>query len=44
MGNKRKRRSRQVQSPSLERALSASEVEVGTSQGNETIIETVIEK
>ena len=38
MGNKRNRRSRRAQSPSLERDLSASEV--GTSQGNQTIIET----
>ena len=37
MGNKRNRRSRRGQSPSLERELSASEVE--TSQGNETVIE-----
>ena len=39
MGNKRNRRSRQAQSHSLERELSTSEV--GTSQGNETIIETL---
>ena len=40
MGIKRNRRSRRTQSPSLERDLSASEVE--TSQGNETtIIETL---
>ena len=39
MGNKRNRRSRQGQSPSLERGLSASEIE--TSQGNETVIETL---
>ena len=39
MGNKRNRRSRRGQSPSLERELSASEVE--TSQGNETVIETL---
>ena len=38
MGNKRKRRSRQAQSPSFERELSAPEV--GTSQCNETNIET----
>ena len=38
-GNKRNKRSRQAQSPSLGRELSASEV--GTSQGNETIIETL---
>ena len=35
----RNRRSRQAQSPSLERELSASEV--GTSQGIETLIETL---
>ena len=35
----RKRRSRRLQSPSLERDLRASEVEA--SQGNETIIETL---
>ena len=40
MGNKRNRRSGQAQSHSLERELSTSEV--GTSQGNETIIETLI--
>ena len=40
MGNKRNRRPRQAQSPSLERDLSASEIE--TSQGNETTIETLI--
>ena len=39
MGNKRNRRPIQAQSPSVERALSASEVE--TSQGNETTIETL---
>ena len=39
MGNKRKRRSRRGQSPSLERQLSTSEIE--TSQGNETVIETL---
>ena len=39
MGNKRNRRSRRGQSPSLERQLSASEIE--TSQGNETVIETL---
>ena len=39
MGNKRNRRSRRGQSPSLERELSASEIE--TSQGNETVIETL---
>ena len=39
MGNKRSRRSRRGQSPSLERELSASEIE--TSQGNETVIETL---
>ena len=39
MGNKRNRRSRRGQSPSLERELSTSEVE--TSQGNETVIETL---
>ena len=39
MGNKRNRRSRHAQSPSVERDLSASEVE--TSQGNETTIETL---
>ena len=39
MGNKRNRRSRRVQSPSLERELSTSEKE--TSQGNETVIETL---
>ena len=38
-GNKRNRRSRRGQSPSLERELSASEIE--TSQGNETVIETL---
>ena len=37
MGNKRNRRSRRGQSPSLERELSTSEIE--TSQGNETVIE-----
>ena len=39
MGNKRNRRSRRGQSPSLQRELSASEIE--TSQGNETVIETL---
>ena len=39
MGNKRNRRPRQGRSPSLERELSASEIE--TSQGNETVIETL---
>ena len=39
MGNKRNRRSRRAQSTSLERELSTSEVE--TSQGNETVIETL---
>ena len=39
MGNKRNRRSRRGQSPSLERELSASERE--TSQGNETVIEAL---
>ena len=39
MGNKRNRRSRRIQSPSLERQLSASEIE--TSQGNEINIETL---
>ena len=39
MGNKRNRRSRRGESPSLERELSASEIE--TSQGNETVIETL---
>ena len=39
MGNKRNRRSRRGQSPLLERELSASEIE--TSQGNETVIETL---
>ena len=39
MGNKQNRRPRQAQSPSLERDLSASEVEA--SQGNETTIETL---
>ena len=39
MGNKRNRRYRQAQSPSYESELTASEV--GTSQGNETIIETL---
>ena len=39
MGNKRNRRSRRGRSPSLERELSASEIE--TSQGNETVIETL---
>ena len=38
MGNQ-KRRSKRAQSPSLERVLSVSEV--GTSQGNEAIIETL---
>ena len=38
MGNK-KRRSKRAQSPSLERVLSVSDV--GTSQGNEAIIETL---
>ena len=39
MGNKRNRRSRQAQSTSLEKELSASEV--GTSKGNETIMKTL---
>ena len=39
LGNKRNRRSRRGQSPSLERELSTSEIE--TSQGNETVIETL---
>ena len=39
MGNKRNRRSRRGQLPSLERELSTSEIE--TSQGNETVIETL---
>ena len=39
MGNKRNRRSRRGQSPSVERVLSTSEIE--TSQGNETVIETL---
>ena len=39
MGNRRNRRSRQGQPPSLERELSASEIE--TSQGNESVIETL---
>ena len=39
MGNKRNRRSRQGQSPSLESKLSTSEIE--TTQGNETVIETL---
>ena len=39
MGNKRNRTSRRGQSPSLERELSTSEIE--TSQGNETVIETL---
>ena len=39
MGNRKNRRSRRIQSPSLERELSASEIE--TSQGNETVIETL---
>ena len=39
MGNKRNRRSRRGRSPSLERELSASEIE--TSQGNVTVIETL---
>ena len=39
MGNKRNRRSRRGQSPSLERELSTSEIE--TSLGNETVIETL---
>ena len=39
MGNKRNRRSRRGQSPSLERELSTSEIE--TSQGNESVIETL---
>ena len=38
-GNKRNKRSRRGQSPSLERELSTSEIE--TSQGNETVIETL---
>ena len=38
MGNKRNRRSRRGQPPSLERELSTSEIE--TSQGNGTVIET----
>ena len=39
MGNERNRRSRRGQSPSLERELSTSEIK--TSQGNETVIETL---
>ena len=39
MGNRKNRKSRRIQSPSLERELSASEVE--TSQGNATVIETL---
>ena len=39
MGNRRNRRSRRGQSPSLERELSTSEIE--TSRGNETVIETL---
>ena len=39
MGNKRNRRSIRGQSPSPERELSTSEIE--TSQGNETVIETL---
>ena len=39
MGNKRNRRSRRGQSPSPERELITSEIE--TSQGNETLIETL---
>ena len=39
MGNRKNRRSRRIQSPSLDRELSASEIE--TSQGNETVIETL---
>ena len=39
MCNKRNKRSRRGHSPSLERELSTSEVE--TSQGNETVIETL---
>ena len=39
MGNKRNRRSRRGQSPSIEKELSTSEIE--TSQGNETVIETL---
>ena len=39
MGNKRNRRFRRGQSPSLEKDLSASEAEA--SQGNETMIETL---
>ena len=39
MGNKRNRRSRRGQSPSLEREMSTSEIE--TSQGNGTVIETL---
>ena len=39
MGNKRNRRSRRGQSPSLERELSTSEIE--TSQGSGTVIETL---
>ena len=39
MGNKKNRRSRHAQSPSLERDLSASESE--TSKNNETFIETL---
>ena len=39
MGNKRNRRSRRGQPPSLERELSTSEIEA--SQGNETVIETL---
>ena len=39
MGNKRSKRTRQGESPSLERDLSASEA--GASQGNEAMIETL---
>ena len=39
MGNNRNRRSRRGQSPLIERELSTSEIE--TSQGNETVIETL---
>ena len=39
MGNRKNRRSRRIQSPSLERELCASEIE--TSQGNEVNIETL---
>ena len=41
MGNKRNRRSRRGQSPSLERERELSTSEIETSQGNETVIETL---